>query len=354
MARRGNGIFLLFLILLLGGMARGWRAAAQDLDSMDRSRNVYNQGDDSYYVQFDSVERAANAINQSLMVVDTASVDSLAYARAERAFLLGDMARADSFLTDYTSRFVGARREYEALLMLGEAQLALGKEEEGAYNLGLAADGASDGAIKARANRLLAPIYEKREELDKAYDAYMGGVAAADTPSALSEMYRKSVLIAGRLDAQEKLVVAAEAMMASPGMSAGFVQFARYQRAYALLKLERLDEASAEFKILSTGNGTEAGAECRYRMVEIALMKGEYDRVQQLTIWAAQQDKGGHDYWVAKGYLAMARALLAQGKQMDARKTLNSLVRGYPKDGDGIRKEAEEGLRAIVLGQQNW
>lgn len=343
---------ILMFLLCVGGTCGS--AAGQAIDTLRTNRGGVTRGDDSYYAQFDSVERASYMMNQSVMVLDTASVDSLAYARAERAYILGDYARAEGYLMDYTARFIGGPREYEALLMLGEVQLALGKEAEGVYNIGLAAEGTSDALVKSKANKLLAPIYERRGELERAYDAYMGGVEAADTPVALTEMYRKAVLIAGRLDAQEKLVAAADAMMASPGMSAGFVQFARYQRAYALLKMGRLDEAYAAFKQIGEGNRTEAGAECRYRMVEIALMQGEYDRVYKLTIWAAQQDKGGHDYWVAKGYLAMARALLAQGKTLDARKTLNSLVRGYPKEDDGIRKEAEEGLRAIMTGKQDW
>lgn len=339
------------MLLLLGVGIGSSVVRGQERDTLS---GVVRQSDDSYYAQFDSVERAAHLMSQSLMAVDTASVDSLAYARAEQAFLVGNFQLAERYLMDYTARFVGGIREYEALLMLGEAQIALGKEEEGSYNVGLAAEGSSGGPVRAKAFKILAPIYEKREELDKAYDAYMEGLPAADSPSALREMYRKAVLIAGRLDAQEKLVAAADAMIASPGMSAGFVQFAQYQRAYALLKLEKLDEAYVGFKSLGDGNRTEAGAECRYRMVEIKLMQGEYEKVHQLTIWAAQQDKGGHDYWVAKGYLAMARALLAQGKTLDARKTLNSLIRGYAKDGDGIRQEAEEGMRAIMLGNESW
>lgn len=341
------GILMLFLV----GVGVSDPAVGQDVFPRN---GAVDYGDDSYYAQADSTERSMQAMGQSAMVVDTAAVDSLAYARAEQAFLVGKYRLAESYLKDYVTRFTGGLREYEALLMLGESQIALGEEDEGAYNVGLAVDGALDGAVKAKANRVLAPIYEKRGELARAYDAYMGGVAAAEDPSTLREMYRKAVLIAGQLDAQEKLVSAAEAMIASPGMPEGLVQFARYQLAYALLKLDRLDEAYGEFKALSEGNRTEAGAECRYRMVEIQLLKGEYAKVQQLTIWAAQQDKGGHDYWVAKGYIAMARALLAQGKTLDARKTLNSLIRGYAHDGDGIRKEAEEGMQSIVLGNQSW
>lgn len=325
----------------------------------DDSYYAYRQrakSDDSYYAQFDSAARAANDLSRSFVLIDTAAVDTLAYARAERAFLARDYARAEKYLADYTTRFASSPRSRymaEALLMLGKSQIALGLEEEGTYNVERAA-AEGNPYVTAQANGILAPLYEKRGDLLKAYEAYMGGVASADTPTALYEMRRKSVLLAVRLDDQEKILMATEAMIVSPGVPEGLAQFARYQRAYALMKLGRLDEAYEVFSLLGKGNKTEAGAECRYRMVEILLMKGEYDRVKNMTIWAAQQDKGSHDYWIAKGYLAMARALLAQGNTLEARQTLNSLVRGYAVDDDGIRAEAEEGLRAVAKGQKDW
>ena len=353
MRRRVEG-FLVIVTLLCSFVAGSGVAVGQDVRVRSSYRCIEARGDDSYYAQRDSAERASDVLSRSLVLADTASVDSLAYARAESAYLVKDYAKAETYLQDYTVRFPTSVHLNSARCMLGESQIALGKEEEGRYNLELAVEEDPSGAMGARALRLLAPLYEKKGELGKAYEAYMDGVSAADTPGALYDMRRKSILIASRMDDQKRVVEAADAMISTPGIPEGLAQFARYQRAYAQLKLGLFDEAYAGFSELGTGNKTEAGAECRYRMVEILLMKGEYDMVQQKTIWAAQQDKGGHDYWVARGYLAMARALLAQGKTLDARKTLNSLIRGYANDTDGIRQEAEEGMRAIVLGKKDW
>lgn len=348
MMRRSLGGLIVVAALLTSGIV----APALGQDTYYNYRN--RQGDDSYYAQFDSVARLQDTLNRSVMIADTALIDSLAYGRAERAYRAKSYSLAEGYLIDYTTRFASAPRVADALLMLGDAQLNLGKEAEGRYNIEQAVAGECDSLVRVQANKLLAPIYEKNGDLEKAYGAYMNGVAAAETPSALYEMRRKSILLAGKLDDQAKVVDAANAMISTPGVPAGLAQFAMYQKTYAQLKLGRLDEAYAGFSELGKNNHTEAGAECRYRMVEILLMKGEHDKVQQMTIWAAQQDRGGHEYWVAKGYIAMARSLLAQGKTLDARQTLNSLIRGYANDSDGIRKEAEEGMRAITLGDKDW
>ena len=156
MRRRVEG-FLVIVTLLCSFVAGSGVAVGQDVRVRSSYRCIEARGDDSYYAQRDSAERASDVVSRSLVLADTASVDSLAYARAESAYLVKDYAKAEGYLQDYTVRFPTSVHLNSARCMLGESQIALGKEEEGRYNLELAVEEDPSGAMGARALRLLAP-----------------------------------------------------------------------------------------------------------------------------------------------------------------------------------------------------
>ncbi len=89
------------------------------------------------------------------------------------------------------------------------------------------------------------------------------------------------------------------------------------------------------------------GAEAMYYHAEILYKKNEYDASQKMIKKLVKQ-KPSYRYWMAKGFILLARNLVAQDDLFQAEATLNSVLNNYDNEEDGVRSEAQELLNEIL------
>lgn len=317
------------------------------------SANAQVWEDDSYYAQFDSVARAQDSLSFQTFLVDTAAVDTLAYSRATRVFAIPNYPLAAQYLQDYTSRFPESPQTPNAYFLLGQCELNIGNRDAGRIYL-LMATGYGSTPFYAEAHKLLAPIHKERGEYREAMQAYRIGASATQTPAELHAMRREALNMARALEDHKLIVETADELINTPGVPEGLINFGKYQRAFSLLQTKQYDRAFDDFfTIAKMNDALETAAEARYRLVEIRYLQKRWSDVERLTLAAARVNTP-FQYWVAKGYILMARGLEEQGRKNEAVTTLRSLINGYANDTDGIKEEAGEGIKALVMGTGKW
>ena len=113
------------------------------------------------------------------------------------------------------------------------------------------------------------------------------------------------------------------------------VREARFQKAKALLALNKLDQAFDQFAAVAESVKSLEGAESKYRMAEILFTKANYDKAEQ-EVFSFAEKKTPHQYWMAKSFILLAQIYVQKNDLFQAKATLQSVIDGYANSSDGI------------------
>ncbi len=146
-------------------------------------------------------------------------------------------------------------------------------------------------------------------------------------------------------DASEQLAYARKTRQAG-GLSAEQLEDASLIEANALFKMKRPAEAVEILKSLAQNPSSEAGAEAAVELAQYYLDSKQYALAEKTALDFT--DAGTpHEFWLAKGFIALADAYHAQGQTRLAKEYMQSLRDNYPG------KDAEI-LNAISSRLKSW
>lgn len=128
------------------------------------------------------------------------------------------------------------------------------------------------------------------------------------------------------------------------GLSADRVEETSLYEAEALLALGRDGEAAGILNSLAANPASLAGAKAAVSLARHYLDKGNYIAAEEVAL--AFTDAGTpHQYWLAKGYIALADAYHGQGKTYLGKEYLQSLQSNYPGKESDIKAEISKRLK---------
>jgi TolA-binding protein len=111
------------------------------------------------------------------------------------------------------------------------------------------------------------------------------------------------------------------------------------------------EAAYPEFSIISDNLKSTYGAEAMCKMIDIEYQRKNYD----IAIELIKKFKGAHSphqYWVAKSFIVWAKIFQLKDDYFMAKATLQSVIKYYPKDTDGVKKEAIDNLNNILDAEE--
>ena len=107
-----------------------------------------------------------------------------------------------------------------------------------------------------------------------------------------------------------------------------------------------MDGAYAEFMLIADQSKSEQGAEANYRMIKIDYDKKDYDKaIKQINTFKASGSP--HQFWVAKSFMIWSDIFKAKEDYFMAKAILESIIKNYQNNTDGIVKTAQEGVYNI-------
>jgi tetratricopeptide (TPR) repeat protein len=112
-------------------------------------------------------------------------------------------------------------------------------------------------------------------------------------------------------------------------------------------KVGKTDEVLEYLEYTYDHSQGQWGAEALFAHADIMFQKGDYPASEKLIKKLVKQ-KPSYRYWMAKGFILQARNLVAKDDLFQAEATLNSVLKNYDDEEDGVRSEAQELLNEIL------
>ncbi|MCD8172407.1 MAG: tetratricopeptide repeat protein [Alistipes sp.] len=302
----------------------------------------------SIYVDMNDVDGYFNFAQRSGIETETGAQarDSLSYAAAERVYLSsgGDPARGIGAFTDYLDKFPRGVYRPNALYNLGDLYARTDSDRAIAALEELAGMHYNQFTVRGLEN-LSALAYENGR-YDKAAEAYIKLAETAVNPQTVAAAYSgylKSVAAGGSND---RIVEAADRVLAQGGISADVRREASFAKARSLSVMGQETAAMELYRTLATEVQSLEGAVATYMVIESMYEAGQSDAAEKAVMDFAAGNTP-HAYWLAKAFLVLGDIYIQKGDTFQARATLQSIVDGYSPSDDGIVAEARAKIDSL-------
>lgn len=113
------------------------------------------------------------------------------------------------------------------------------------------------------------------------------------------------------------------------------------------LESNNYDEALVEFKEVAENTSSVLGAESQYSIALIYHLREEFKESED-EVRKMMKERAGYDYWIAKALILQAKNSIGMDDYVQAEYTINSVLKGYSVEDDGILDEANLVMDVIM------
>ncbi|SDC26117.1 tetratricopeptide repeat protein [Williamwhitmania taraxaci] len=279
-------------------------------------------------------------------VVGQAERDSLTYLGAEKVYMSGDCEKSTASLNKYLDEFPNGGFVINANFYLGDCAM---RSSDYVKALGYFSTVASKPRSPFSEQALLGAgsVSFALEKYTDALNFYQQLESQAELKQNLLEARVGMLRSAVKLQKNENIVVAADKLLATEKVTEEMVREARFNKAQALMALNRLDQAFDQFSAVAASVKSKEGAESKFHMAEILFMQAKYDKAEQ-EVFSFAEKNSPHQYWMAKSFILLAQIYVQKNDLFQAKATLQSVIDGYANSTDGIIDTASAMLVDLV------
>lgn len=277
------------------------------------------------YIEY--VEKNGLSIGKS-----SAEREAVYFNTAEQIYIAGNYSQAVNYLRKYLSDYPDAARRGDATFYLADSYRHLGDKEKACECYAAVDRYLKEGSFAESAALGYARLSYELERYSDSYDGYvkLGSMARMPENVAAARIGRLRAAFGARK--WNETVEAADAI-ASSDDSAVLKREASFLKAKALLATSHREEAYGIFRKLSSLTSTPEGAESAWMIVQDLYDSGRYPETEN-TVYEFSATFGSQSYWLARCYITLSDAFLAQDKTAQAKATLESIRDGYVPSGD--------------------
>lgn len=296
----------------------------------DMKRLTAADGTLQEYAEFLSTIKGAPQINPDEM-------DTFTFEAAETAYA-EDPANTH-LLEKYVERYPDGRWLSNALMDLAEAADRAGNSEKALSWLERLLSARGDSQQAPAALFLQAEILEDSEEKDKALESYRALATRGSTDFAAEST---AGIMRCTSDARERTEYARR-LLAMGGVADTDAEDARFYEASGLLHSGDAEAGQRSLRELAKNPDTLSGAKAAVELGEWQLAQG--NTKDALATLEKFTDAGSvHAYWLARGFIDLAKAYHAEGNDYLASEYLKSLRDNYPGNEPDILEAIESGI----------
>lgn len=257
--------------------------------------------------------------------LDNDEKERLAFEAAEALFAKDE--KAYQRLEEYTEKYPNGKYLAQALLDLAEGYEAAGKPAQAIEVLDRLLSRRGDSPQAPEAMALKASLLEDTYRNDEALKTWKALENLAD-PDFLSDAYAG---IMRTTDSDAERVKYARLALAGGGLSADMAEEATLYEALGLRDSGDSREAMRLLANLAANPKSEAGARAAVELGQMQLDSRQYKAAEK-TLSDFTDAGTPHQYWLARGFIALADTYHASGKTYLAKEYITSLRDNYPGD----------------------
>ena len=296
------------------------RMAQRDLKSIYIDLNKV----DDYMAFASSIPGGAN--------FDVNERDSLTYVAAERVYMKGNIAEAQTSFTRYLQSFPEGAFSLNANYYLG--LIHYNKKE---YNEAMAylekVMAYPNNKYSSDAMLMCAVMSYSQKQYDKALEIYKQLIVKVTSPEERRQAETGALRSAYMAVNHEEVIWAASALLADAKVSPEVENEARYYRAKSYMETGKQEAALQDWIALSADTRNVYGAEAKYRVAQTYFDMGETQKSEKVILEYIEVSTP-HAYWLARGFVLLSDVYVKLGRKLDAKQYLLSLQQNYHADDD--------------------
>ena len=309
-------------------------------ESVNSMRNIY--------VETGDVDAFENYVkNQSGLNYSNAAIDSATYEAAELRFMKGDCAQAENDFKKYIQKFPNGFFLLNANYYMAECASNT-NVEDALLGYGYVIN---QNKNKFTENAMLkaASLSYKKADYKAAANYYEMLLANAETPSNILEAKTGLMRAYALLFDHAKTIEFAGKVIASAKVSNELLSESSFIRGRAAAEMGNDSLAIGDLIKTSAMSQSEFGAKAHYYLAELYHKRNNYPEAEK-TIFELADRVPSYDYWIAKGFLLLAKNYHAMADDFQAKETLKSIIEKceIPE----LVKEAQESLNTIAAEEE--
>lgn len=315
-------------------------------DALVTVKNIYiaeNRVDDYFtYVR-----------TKTKIVISSNEQDSITFNAAANRYYEGDYSNAVPSLENYLRQFPNGLYSLNAHYYLADCLFRMGQNEQALPHF--------ESVAKRNKNQYTetsllnaANIAFNLSDNHKALDYYVSLLALAESDNSRLQARTGILRCWNRLENHDNIISAANELLNESKLTDELRDEATVSIARSYYNAKNFDQANAYYaNLLESPNGEYSG-EAIYRRTEALHLQGN-DAAAERAIEGIISNPPSSDYWLAKTFILWADIFYAQGNNLQAKQTLQSIIDNYESDhsaaADALINEALQKRNAILMAE---
>jgi TolA-binding protein len=306
-------------------------------------RNAYTDMDDveAYFAYMKNVEGLGD--------IEASTRDSMTYVSGENQYIKGNCDRSSEIFRNYLSEFPSGSFATNARFYLADCLNRAGKADE-ALDLYLRIVSVGNNQFMEQSLLGAASITFGKADYRRSYSLYDQLSREASNPENRMYAYMGMMRAASGIEDDDKVIGAAEMVLASEKLTEELAREATFLTASANQRLGNNEDALDDYRRVGTEVSTAYGAESKYHVAELLWIAGDVDGAEKEANEFVDMSSP-HAYWTGKTFLLLSDIAVKKGDTFQAKATLQSLIDYYTVKNDGIIEEARARLAVLTAAE---
>jgi len=281
-----------------------------------------------------------NGMGDLAPVISSTEQDSLSYISAEKVYMTGNCKEAARAFEKYTIQYPTGKYLVNAHYYKGDCNYQSKQFDEALSSFNYVIE-QPDNMYTEQALLGCARIQLDKKEFKKAIELYSRLEENFPTPANKKEAYVAMMRSEFKLNNYNNALKDSKQVLTLNKLAPELIREARYIAARSLQETNRIALAIEEYKMISNEVMSIEGAEAKYRLAELYVMKNEYTQAEK-EILDFSEKSSPHEYWIARSFILWAEIFSHKGDYFQGIQTLESIIDYYENTNDGILAMARE------------
>ena len=258
--------------------------------------------------------------------------DSLTYVAAERVYMRGENTEARNSFVKYLQTFPEGAFSLNANYYIGLIDYNQKNYESASAHLNKVL-AYPDNKYSEEAMMMSAEMAYLANAYDKALELYKRLKDRASTPERRELAATGMLRSAAMANNDEEVILAATAVLADAKVAPELESEARHYRAQSLVKVNQMQHAVADWKVLAQDTRNVYGAEAKYRLAQYLFDTGKTADSEKEVLNYLEVSTP-HTYWLARSFVLLSDIYAKLDRKLEARQYLLSLKQNYQANDD--------------------
>ena len=258
--------------------------------------------------------------------------DSLTYVAAERVYMRGENTEARNSFVKYLQTFPEGAFSLNANYYIGLIDYNQKNYESASAHLNKVL-AYPDNKYSEEAMMMSAEMAYLANAYDKALELYKLLKDRVSTPERRELAATGMLRSAAMANNDEEVILAATAVLADAKVAPELESEARHYRAQSLVKVNQMQHAVADWKVLAQDTRNVYGAEAKYRLAQYLFDTGKTADSEKEVLNYLEVSTP-HTYWLARSFVLLSDIYAKLDRKLEARQYLLSLKQNYQANDD--------------------